>query len=389
MKLLEYQAKAIMEKFGIRTMKGAVIEEAGCAERAVKETGLSYPVVLKAQVQTGGRGKAGGVRIAENVVEMESLCNQMLGMDIRGLKTNQLMITEKADPVTEWYLAVLLDRFSKAPVLIFSPFGGVDIEETARTNPDKIARLPLDPFRGVEDYAVEYVLDKTGAGKQYKAALKDIMRKLFAMFFQYHTILAEINPLMADNKIDKNGSLIALDSKIEIDDNALPFLPDVLSYQEKLQEDPRIIEARKVNFHFVPMDEEGSIGVMSNGSGMLMSCIDLISQKGMKVHAALDLGGGATAERIARAVQIMLSRPKIDTVFVCIFGGITRCDEVAKGACMAMENIKDSGKKLVLRIEGTNKEQAARIVADSELPIIVAEGIPLAVEAIYRARNGA
>jgi succinyl-CoA synthetase beta subunit len=385
MKLLEYQAKALMEKFGIQTMKGAVIEEAGCAARAVKEAGLSYPVVIKAQVQTGGRGKAGGVKTAENEAEMESLCNQMLGMEIRGLKANQLLIAEKANPVMEWYLAVLLDRFSKAPVLIFSPFGGMDIEETARTNPDKIAKLPLDPFRGVEDYAVEYVFDRTGAGKQYKTALKNIMEKLFAMFFQYYTILAEINPLM----IDKNGSLIALDSKIEIDDNALPFLPDVLSYQEKLQEDPRAVEARRVNFHFVPMDEGGSIGVMSNGSGMLMSCIDLISQKGMKVHAALDLGGGATAERIAKAVQIMLGCQRIDTVFICIFGGITRCDEVAKGACMAMKSVKESGKKLVLRIEGTNKEQAARIVADSGLPIITAEGIPRAVEAIYRARNGA
>jgi succinyl-CoA synthetase beta subunit len=385
MKLLEYQAKAVMEKFGIQTMKGAVIEEAGCAARAVKKAGLSYPVVIKAQVQTGGRGKAGGVKTAENKAELESLCNHMLGMEIRGLKVNQLMIAEKANPVMEWYLAILLDRFSKAPVLIFSPFGGMDIEETARTNPDKIAKLPLDPFRGVEDYAVEYVFDRTGADKQYKTALKSTMKKLFAMFFQYYTMLAEINPLM----IDKNGSLAALDSKIEIDDNALPFLPDVLSYQEKLQEDPQIIEARKVNFHFVPMDEEGTIGVMSNGSGMLMSCIDLISQKGMKVHAALDLGGGATAERIVRAIEIMLSRQKIDTVFICIFGGITRCDEVAKGACMAMENVKESGKKLVLRIEGTNKEQAARIVADSGLPIIMAEGIPRAVEEICQARNGA
>jgi succinyl-CoA synthetase beta subunit len=264
--------------------------------------------------------------------------------------------------------------------------GGMDIEETARTNPGRIAKIPLDPFRGAENYAVEYALDVTGTDKQYKAALKETADKLFNLFYRYNAMLVEINPL----GLDPGGALIALDAKVEIDDNALPGLPDILAFREKLQEDPQVIEARKVNFHFVPLEEEGSIGVMSNGSGMLMSCIDLISQRGMKVHAALDLGGGATAERIAEAVRIMFSRQRINTVFICIFGGITRCDEVARGACSAMaqfgggDGTGRDAKQLILRIEGTNKEDAARIVAESGLPITVAEGIPKSVELIYQ-----
>jgi succinyl-CoA synthetase beta subunit len=226
-------------------------------------------------------------------------------------------------------------------------------------------------------------MDKTGADKQYKGQLKEIVQKLSKMFFEYYTMLVEINPLAIDN----DGKFIALDAKVEIDDNALSALPDVLAFREKLQEDPQVIEARKVNFLFVPVEDSGNIGVMSNGSGMLMSCIDLISQKGMSVHAALDLGGGATAERIAEAVRIMLTRPQINTVFICIFGGITRCDEVAKGACLAMSQGAAQGKHLILRMEGTNKEDAAKIVAESKLPIVVAEGIPKSVEAIAAIQN--
>lgn len=392
MKLLEYQAKTLLEQFGIPTMKGLVVGDSRGIGDRIREAGLSYPVVIKAQVQIGGRGKAGGVRIAEDREQAEALCAGMLGMDIRGLRANELMIVEKAEAGMEWYISILLDRLSKGPLLIFSPLGGMDIEETARTHPEGIAKIPLDPFRGAEDYTIEYALDKTGTDRRYKAALKDTADRLFALFYRYNTMLTEINPL----GVDPGGALIALDAKVEIDDNALPGLPDILAFREKLQEDPQVVEARKVNFHFVPMEEEGAIGVMSNGSGMLMSCIDLISQRGMKVHAALDLGGGATAERIAEAVRIMFSRERIDTVFICIFGGITRCDEVARGACAAMAQLGAqtgpggeagrgrAAKQLILRMEGTNREEAARIVAESGLPIAVAEGIPKSVELIHR-----
>jgi succinyl-CoA synthetase beta subunit len=386
MKLLEYQAKALMDKYAIPIQRGVVIDSAEGTEEKLNAARLAFPVVIKAQVQTGGRGKAGGVQFAETPAEAVRLCVAMLGMDIRGFKANQLLVLEKKEIKTEWYLSLMLDRYSKAPLLIFSPQGGMDIEETARTNPERIAKVPInpvDPLGGVRDYAISYILDKTGADKQYQPQLKEMVEKLYRVFFDYYTMLVEINPLA----IDEQGRLIALDGKVEIDDNALPLLPDIAACRDALQEDPQVVEARRVNFLFIPIEEEGSIGVMSNGSGMLMSCIDLISKKGMKVHAALDLGGGATADRIAEAVRIMLTRPRIDTVFICIFGGITRCDEVARGACIAMGKNRAAGKRLILRMEGTNKEEAARIVAESGLPITVAEGIPNSVEAIYEYHN--
>jgi succinyl-CoA synthetase beta subunit len=386
MKLLEYQAKVLMDKYAIPIQKGVVIDSGQGTEEKLSAAGLAFPVVIKAQVQTGGRGKAGGVQFADTPAEAARLCGSMLGMDIRGFKANQLLVLEKKEIKTEWYLSVMLDRYSKAPLLIFSPQGGMDIEETARTNPERIAKVPInpvDPPGGVRDYVISYVLDKTGTDPRYHRQLKEMVEKLYRLFFDYYTMLVEINPLA----IDGQDNLIALDGKVEIDDNALPSLPDISAFRDKLQEDPQVIEARKVNFLFIPIEEEGTIGVMSNGSGMLMSCIDLISKKGMKVHAALDLGGGATADRIAEAVRIMLERPRINTVFICIFGGITRCDEVARGACLAMGKNTAAGKRLILRMEGTNKEEAARIVAESALPITVAEGIPNSVEAIYEYHN--
>ncbi|MDR1105498.1 MAG: ADP-forming succinate--CoA ligase subunit beta [Treponema sp.] len=382
MKLLEYQAKALFEKYDIAIQKGVVIDAAG--DEKIRAADLRFPVVIKAQVQTGGRGKAGGVKFAETPEEAAKLCGEMLGMDIRGFTAKELLVVEKKDIAKEWYLSIMLDRYSKSPLLIFSPLGGMDIEETARTNPEKIAKVPIDPIRGVQDYTISYAMDKTGADRRYKDGLKEVVEKLYRMFFDYYTMLVEINPLA----IDDEGRLIALDGKVEVDDNALPFLPDITAFRDKLQEDPQVIEARNVNFLFIPIEDEGNIAVMSNGSGMLMSCIDLISKKGMKVHAALDLGGGATAERIAEAVRIMLGRPKIDTVFICIFGGITRCDEVARGAVIAMRANEAADKHLILRMEGTNKEEAAKIVAESNLPITVAEGIPNSVEAMYRLKNG-
>ncbi|MDR1143828.1 MAG: ADP-forming succinate--CoA ligase subunit beta [Spirochaetaceae bacterium] len=382
MKLLEYQAKALFEKYGMAVQKGVVIDAPG--DEKIRAADLRFPVVIKAQVQTGGRGKAGGVKFAETPEKAAKLCGEMLGMDIRGFTAKELLVVEKKEITKEWYVSIMLDRYTKSPLLIFSPVGGMDIEETARTSPGRIAKVPIDPIRGVKDYVITYAMDRTGADKQYRDQLGGIVEKLYRLFFDYYTMLVEINPLA----IDTEGKLIALDGKVEIDDNALPFLPDVSAWRDKLQEDPQVIEARKVNFLFIPVDGSGDIGVMSNGSGMLMSCIDLITKRGMKIHAALDLGGGATAERIAEAVRIMLGRKAVTTVFICIFGGITRCDEVARGAVIAMQKPEAAGKNLILRMEGTNKEEAARIVAESKLPTTVAEGIPNSVEAIYRLKYG-
>jgi succinyl-CoA synthetase beta subunit len=383
MKLLEYQAKEIFKKYDVPIQKGIVIDSREGTAEKLKAADIAFPVAIKAQVQTGGRGKAGGVKFAGNAEDAATLCQAMLGMDIRGYTASELLVEEKKETAKEWYLSIMLDRYTKAPLLIFSPMGGVDIEETALTNADKIAKVPIDPFRGIQDYVITYAIDKTGADKRYKDQLKAMVEKLYKLFFDYYTMLVEINPLA----IGSDGNLVALDGKVEIDDNALPFLPDITVWRDKAPDDPQVIEARKVNFLFIPVEADGDIGVMSNGSGMLMSCIDLITRKGMKIHAALDLGGGATAERIAEAVRIMLSRKVMNTVFICVFGGITRCDEVARGAVIAMGKPEARGKNLILRIEGTNKEEAVKIIAESKLPITLAEGIPNSVEAIYQLKQ--
>lgn len=235
MKLLEYQARTLMEKFGIPVKPHIVIDGIPGIVKKIRNAGLAYPLVIKAQVQTGGRGKAGGVQFAENEDEAVKLCEKMLHMDIRGFRADELMISEKAGISREWYLSILLDRLTKSPLLIFSPMGGVDIEETARTAPGMIAKVPLDPLRGVADYSISYVMDKTGADPQYRNALKDTVQKLFRIFFDYYAMLVEINPL----GIDESGQLITLDGKVEIDDNALSALPDILAFGRSFRKIPR------------------------------------------------------------------------------------------------------------------------------------------------------
>ncbi len=379
MKLLEYQAKLIVEKYDIPSVKSTVVGYSDNIAEKIAAANLEYPVVIKAQVLIGGRGKAGGVRFAENEQEATALCSQMLGMEIRGHTARELMVAHKLPVHKEWYLSIMLDRFSKAPLLIFSPCGGIDIEEVAAQSPDKIAKVPIDVSRGIQNYTIEYAMDITGADKNYKPQLMDIAQKLLKLFYAYNTLLVEINPLV----IDDNDNLVAIDRKIEIDDNALGSLPDIMAYREKSVEEEFVKEAREHGFHYVSVDDEGEIGVMSNGSGMMMSCIDLISKKGMKVGAALDLGGGATSERIKHAVRIMLANNRINSLFICVFGGITRCDEVAKGAVLAMELPEAKGKKLMMRLEGTNRQEAADIIAGSGLPIQQANGIPEAVELLF------
>ena len=376
MKLLEYKAQELFRKYAVPTMKSAVIEDAAHASEEIAQAELTYPVVIKAQVPIGGRGKAGGVKFADTPQEADQAASQILGMDLRGYRVEQLMAVEKANPGKEWYLSILLDRLSKSPMLIFSPMGGMDIEEVAKTSPEKIAKVPINPFMGPQSYTIRYALDQTGTDPSYAKALADVVNKLYKLFFDYHTMLVEINPL----SVSEDGALTALDGKIEIDDSALYKLPDIVAFRDKLQEDPLVVEARSFGFHLVPLEKEGTIGVMSNGSGMLMSCIDLLSKAGVTCGAALDLGGGATAERIKEAVRIVLSKENIHTVFLCIFGGITRCDEVAGGVRMALEAAPE-GKCAVIRMEGTNKEKGQEILAGLDMVVPVGS-IPEGVAAI-------
>ena len=374
MKLLEYKAKDLFESFDIPTMNGVVIDSLDNLDKQISDGTLKYPVVAKAQVQVGGRGKAGGIRFANNPDELKAICKDLLFSELKGLPVNQLLIVEKASPRQEWYLSIMLDRYSKMPLIIFSARGGVDIEEVAKTEPEAIVKVTINPFLGIQDYTVNYIVDKSGIGNEHAAQLKDLLEKLYTVFTEYDCLLAEINPLA----LDESGKLIALDGKVDIDDSALYRLPDIAAFRDSLPEDPLVKEARSFKFLYIPIEKGGNIAVMSNGSGMVMSCIDLISKNGMTVGAALDLGGGSTAERIKEAVRIVLSNPDIDTLFISVFGGITRCDEVAGGIRMALEG-EHRNKTVVVRMEGTNKQQGLDVIKSIGGSIVSVDGIPQGV----------
>lgn len=385
MKLLEYKAKELFDKYSVPTMNGCVIDSSETMEAAIDQAGLTYPVVVKAQVQIGGRGKAGGIRFADTPAEAKQHCDDLLFSQLRGYQVNQLLIVEKSENnKTEWYLSMMLDRMSKRPMIIFSANGGVEIEQVAKETPDKIVKLVIDPFVGVKDYMATYLLSKSGMDMSYKKQLTAMLQKLYAIFMDYSCMLVEINPLV----INAEDKLVALDGKIDIDDSALFRLPDIQEFANKLQPDnPLINEAAKFNFLYIPIEDEGSIAVMSNGSGMLMSCIDLISKEGMKVRAALDLGGGATSDRIKEAVRILASTPGVKAVLINIFGGITRCNEVAGGVKLALEE-SHQDKIVVIRMEGTNKEQGLEIISSiKDVDIVSVPGLKECVKALVDRRD--
>lgn len=385
MKLLEYKAKELFDKYGVPTMNGCVIDSSENMEEEIAKAGLSYPVVVKAQVQIGGRGKAGGIRFADTPEEAKKHCEDLLFTELRGYKVNQLLIVEKSENnKTELYLSIMLDRLTKRPMIIFSANGGMEIEQTAKEDPDKIIKLTIDPFVGVKDYMAAYLLSKSGMNLGYKKQLTDMLTKLYAAFMDYSCMLLEINPLV----INAEDKLVALDGKVDIDDSALFRLPDIQEFAEKLQPDnPLIKEAAAYNFLYIPIEEGGTIAVASNGSGMLMSCIDLISKEGMKVGAALDLGGGATSDRIKEAMRILFSTPGVKAVLINIFGGITRCDEVAGGVKLALEG-QHQDKIVVVRMEGTNKEKGLEIIGSiKDVDIVSVPGLRECVKALADRRD--
>ena len=358
MDLMEYKAHELFALNGIPVNANVLGETS--QELAHKAKGMKFPLVIKAQVMTGGRGKAGGIKFAENIEELKEKADQIIGMDIKGHIVKKVMAVQKADVLKEMYLSVMLDRFSKCPVIIFSPAGGVEIEETAKTNPELVIKTVINPLLGLKEYAIKYLAQKADISSELYDEFKDIIYKLYNTFIKHDCLLCEINPLV----ITKGGHIIALDGKVSVDDSAVSRQPIVAEYAKTLTNHPLVDEAKTFNFLYIPCDETGNIAVMSNGSGMLMSCIDLISKKGMKVRASLDMGGGATAERIKEALRIILSDTNTKILFINIFGGITRCDEVARGIRMAIESgIKN---EIVVRFEGTNKAEGLKILEGLE-----------------------
>ena len=380
MKFMEYQARETFDQYGIPVMKGVVIDQIEGVEG--KLDGLTFPLVVKAQVQVGGRGKAGGIQFADTVEDVKRISQQLLHSDLKGHTIHKLMIVEKAASGKECYLSIILDRLTKAPMIIFSAEGGVDIEETAVTNPSAIIKMPIDTTIGIQKYMIQYIVNKAGLAQEVIPALLDLITRLYEMFVSTDSMLAEINPLL----ILKDHTLIALDGKVDVDDSALYRQPKVLEYRDSIQEDPLVLDARQFRLLYIPVEDEGDIAVISNGSGMLMSSIDLISKAGMVVGAALDLGGGATADRIKEAIRIVLTREKTKYLFVNIFGGITRCDEVANGVRDAMTT-QPKDRCVIVRLEGTNKQKGIDILQSAESDVVSVDGLQEGVQALVNRRE--
>lgn len=379
MKLLEYKGKELLKNYDIPVQRGVVVSSPDEINEKIKD--LKPPFVVKVQIMAGGRGKAGGIKFADDIKSACTICENLFGTIIKGHVINKILITERAEVQKEWYLSVILDRSFKSPMIIFSSLGGIDIEETAKVNPSEIIKLPVNPLIGIKEYFVRYIFQKCKIDSKFSDQFNSIISNLYRLFNEYDCILAEINPLAV---IGEN-QLIAIDCKADIDDSSIYRHPDILEFRASLDENPLIVEARSFNFLYIPLENDGDIAVMSNGSGMLMSCIDLISKSGMHAGSALDLGGGATSERIAGAVKIIFKNKNTNYLLVSIFGGITRCDEVAKGVKAVVESgLKD--KTVVLRLEGTNKQQALDIVSSINGNVIVANSIGKGVKILKSRR---
>ena len=358
MKLHEYQSKRLFARCGVPIPQGGV---AGSPEEARQiASRLGGRVVVKAQVLVGGRGKAGGIRLANDADEAGRLAGQILGMKIEGLLVKKVLIDQAADIQREIYLGVVLDRAARRPVMMASSEGGVEIEEVARTTPEKIARTTIDPFLGLQDYQARNLAMAMGLGRENIRGFSRIARGLYDAYVSCDASLAEINPLV----VTGDGQLLAVDGKMVLDDNALYRHPDLAEMRDLSEEAPAEREARKYGISYVKLD--GEIGCMVNGAGLAMATMDIIRLAGSLPANFLDIGGGAKADKVAAALRIILSDPNVKAVLFNIFGGITRCDEVAKGILEALKEVP-TGVPMVARLVGTNEKEGRVLLAEAKM----------------------
>jgi succinyl-CoA synthetase beta subunit len=358
LKLQEYRSKEILAAHGVPLLGGKVATTPQEARAAAESIGGQ--VVVKAQVLVGGRGKAGGVKLAANAEEAEQRAREILGLDIKGITVRTVLVAPAADIASEYYLGLILDRAAKAITVIASAEGGVEIEETAKTNPDAIVRLPLHPLLGLQDHDTRRVFYFLGLPAELRRPFASVMEGLYASFLESDADLAEINPLA----VTTDGELLALDAKIVLDDSALFRHPDLEQMRDLNEEEPSEVEARAAGISFIKLD--GDIGCMVNGAGLAMTTMDLVKLAGGEPANFLDIGGGAKAERVAAAFRIILSDPNVKAILVNIFGGITRGDEVARGIVEARSTLQRDV-PVVVRIVGTNAEEAKPILAQAQL----------------------
>ena len=358
MKLHEYQCKKIFERYDVPIPKGRVANIASEAKQIAEEFGGR--VVIKAQVLVGGRGKSGGIKLAKDPTEAEKFAADILGMEIKGLPVRKILVDEAVSIEQEIYLSIINDRSNNCPVVMASAAGGVDIEEVAQLSPEKIIKLQIDPLLGLQDFQAKDVAIGIDLPRQYWKSFVKILQGLYQTFLDTDLTLTEINPLV----ITKDNRMVALDAKMIIDDNALYRHPELIEFRDPDIEAPAEVEARKYGLSFIKLD--GEIGCMVNGAGLAMATMDIIQQNGGSPANFLDIGGGAGADKVSAALRIYLSDPKVKVILINIFGGITRCDEVAKGILSA---IKDIVVKIpiVVRLVGTNDEEGRKLLRNSEI----------------------
>lgn len=358
MKLHEYQSKTIFAKYGIPIPKGRVAATAVEAKHIAEE--LGGRVVVKSQVLVGGRGKAGGIKVAKSAAEAEQLAQQILAMEIKGLPVRKVLVDEAAAIEHEIYFAITNDRAAKKPVMIASGEGGIDIEEVAATTPEKIIKVHIDPLLGLRDYQARDIAASIDLPREHWREFSKIASGLWQAYLETDATLAEINPLV----ITKDKRLVALDGKMMIDDNAMFRHADLNEMRDIDEEAPAETEARKYGLSYIKLD--GNIGCMVNGAGLAMTSMDIVKLFGGEPANFLDIGGGAGSDKVSAAMKIILSDPNVKAVLFNIFGGITRCDEVARGILVAMDEVKPKV-PMVVRLVGTNAEEGREILKSAKM----------------------
>ena len=368
MDLLEYQGKQLFAKHGVPIPDGRPAASVLDAVAAADE--LGYPVVIKAQVLIGGRGKAGGIKLANDRAEAETHSEAILGMDIRGFTVHEVWVEEASDIAAEYYASIVFDRSAKRPLVLLSTQGGMDIEEVAERDPRAIAKLHVDPLLGFQDFHARRLAFDAGVDADVVRGVGALLSKLYAAFVGEEAMLVEVNPLI----VTGDRSVAALDAKVTLDDNALFRHPANAELRDVSGEDPQERMARERGLTYVKLD--GNVGILGNGAGLVMSTLDVVAQAGGAPANFLDAGGGAKAEEITSAVEVILSNEAVTAVLFNIFGGITRCDEVARGLIEAFAQISPQV-PFVVRLDGTNDAEGRALLAAAALPNVYAEGTML------------
>jgi len=387
MKIHEYQAKEILRKYGVATPRGIPCFSVDEASEAAKKLGGSVWVV-KAQIHAGGRGKGGGVKVAKSLHDVQQHAGAILGMQLRthqtgpeGQTVRRLLVEEGADIKKELYVGMVVDRVTQKVCLMASSEGGMDIEEVAAKTPEKIHKVFVDPATGLKDAEADDVARKIGVPDGSVPQARTVLQGLYKAFWDCDASLAEINPLI----LTGDGRVVALDAKMNFDSNALYRHPEIMEMRDLDEEDPAEIEASKFDLSYISLD--GDIGCLVNGAGLAMATMDTIKLYGAEPANFLDVGGGATTEKVTEAFKLMLANPKVKGILVNIFGGIMRCDTIAEGIVSAARETHLSV-PLVVRMKGTNEDLGKKILADSGLPIISAANMAEAAEKAVAAVQG-